>query len=157
MKKTLVMVLPFLLLFTGCAHWVSEQSRGLADRTITFSRLSDNPDAYRGRYVMLGGIIAAVQRGGEGTQLEVIQHDMDSRELPDESIPSGGRFLATTPLSLDPEKYEPGTMVSMVGEVTGRKVRLLEGREYFYPVIAIKEIHDIVIQQEMMWGYFGGI
>lgn len=154
MKKALAMV--FLLLLAGCAHWISPQSRDMVDRTITFNRLIDNPDAYRGKYVLLGGSIASVQRGGGGTQLEVIQHHMDSRELPDESVPSGGRFLATTPLSLDPEKYEPGTLVTMVGEVTGRKVQLLDGREYFYPVIAIREVHDIVIEQEKQWGYFGG-
>ena len=147
MKKRLIVVLPFLLLLTGCAHWISDRSRELADRSIVFSRLSETPDAYRGKYVMLGGTIAAIKRGGEGTRLEVIQHDVDSKGLPDESIPSGGRFLATTPAPLDPERYNPGTLVILVGKVTGREVHLLQGREYFYPVVAIEEIHDIVIQR----------
>jgi outer membrane lipoprotein len=157
MIKRLIAVLPFLLILTGCTHWISEQSRELADRTIVFSHLSETPDAYSGTYVMLGGTVAAVKRGRDGTQLEVIQHDVDSRDLPDESIPSRGRFLATTPASLDPERYEPGTLVTLVGKVTGREVHELQGREYFYPVVAIKEIHDIVIQQETEWGYFGGM
>jgi outer membrane lipoprotein len=94
----------------------------LADRRVVFGHLSETPDAYRGKYVMLGGTAAAVKRGKDGTQLEVIQHDVDSRNLPDESIASGGRFLATTPASLDPERYKPGTLVTLVGKVTGMKV-----------------------------------
>lgn len=157
MKKLFVMMLPFLLLLAGCTHWISEQSRGLADRTIDFSSLSKNPDGYTGKYVMLGGTIAAIQRGREDTQLEVIQRNIGCLELPDESIPSGGRFLVTTSVALDPEKFEPGTLVSMVGKVTGKKSQLLQGREYLYPVIAIKEIKDIDIPQQTEYGYFGGM
>ena len=106
---------------------------------------------------MLGGVIAAVTRGSEGTRLEVVQHAVGCTELPDESVHPEGRFLAVTPVTLDPEKFGPGTLVSMVGEVTGKKIQLLQGREYIYPVIAIKEISDIVIPQEAEYGYFGGM
>jgi outer membrane lipoprotein len=157
MIKRLIVVLPFLLILTGCAHLISEQSRELADRRVVLSQRIETPDAYRGKYVMLGGTVAGVKRGRDGTQLEVIQHDVDSRDLPDVSVPSGGRFLATTPASLDPERYEPGTLVTLVGKVTGREVHVLQGGEYFYPVVAIEEIHDIVIQQETEWGYYGGM
>jgi outer membrane lipoprotein len=155
MRKILFPILPLLLFLNGCTHWISEQSRALADPTITFSQLSANPDAFRGKCVMLGGIIAAITRDG-GTQLEVIQHAIDKWELPDESIHTGGRFLAATSVVLDPEKYEAGTLVTMVGEVTGRKVHVRQGQEHVYPVIAIKDIRDIVIPQESLWGYFGG-
>ena len=133
MRKLCMLLVPFLLILSGCTHWISEQSRGLVDPTISFSNLRDNPDASRGKYVMLGGVIAAVTRGSEGTQLDVVQHAVGCTELPDESIHSEGRFLAVTPVTLDPEKFEPGTLVSMVGEVTGKKVQLLQGRESNYP------------------------
>lgn len=157
MKKFLIMMLPFLLLLGGCAHWISEPSRALADRSISFSQLSKNPDGYIGKYVMLGGVIAAIKRGNEGTQIEVIQHTVGCTELPDESIHSEGRFWAATSVTLNPEKFEPGTLVSMVGEVTGKKTQSLQGREYIYPMIAIKEIRDIVIPQDAEYGYFGGM
>ncbi len=157
MRRLFVTMFPFLLILSGCTHWISEQSRGLADSTISFSYLKENPDCCRGKYVMLGGVIAEVKRGSDGTQIEVIQHAVGCTELPDESIHSEGRFLAVTPVTLDLEKFEPGTLVSMVGEVTGKKVQLLQGRDYIYPVIAIKEIRDIVIPQETEYGYFGGM
>lgn len=157
MRKLLFLTaIPFTLLITGCAHWISEPSRALADRNITFRELRESPDAYRGKNVMLGGIVTAFVRTKEGTQLEVEEHRLDSRELPDESIPSRGRFLATTPNALDPDEYAPGSLVSLMGVVEGEKTLARAGREHAYPVIAVKELHAIVIEQEMKWGAFGG-
>lgn len=139
MKRALILLLT-LLFVTGCAHYLSEQSRRLADRPITFGMLRQNPGGYRGKFVLLGGTVATVTLTQEGTRLNVIQHNVDSRELPDESIPSGGRFMAITPEALDPAIYKPGALVSMVGEVAGTQVEFLEDAAYSYPVIKVKEI-----------------
>jgi outer membrane lipoprotein len=157
MLKPYILIFPVLLFLGGCAHYLNEQSRAMVDRTVTFRQLQKNPEAFRGKLVMLGGIVAQVAHGREGVRLEIVEHRLDSRELPDETIPTRGRFLATTPEALDPGRYQPGTLVSMAGEVVGKMVQPLEGVEYTYPVIAIKEIHDIVIEQETRWGSFGGM
>ncbi len=156
MKATFVLALFLMLFISGCSHYISQQMRLSADRNITFGRLLEAPDAFRGRLVMLGGTVATIRRTREGTELEIIQHRLDSRELPDEAIPSGGRFLATTSAVLDPDRYGPGALVSLAGEIVGKRVQPLGGVAYTYPVIAIKEIHDIVIEQETHWGSFGG-
>ncbi len=147
MGRALILALFPLVFFTGCAHWISDQSRALADRTITFSKLRENPDAFRGKFVLLGGTVAAVARNAEGTSLEVIEYRLDSRELPDVVVPSRGRFLATTPESLDPAHFKPGALVSLMGEVVGAKVQPLEGVAYTYPVIAIREIRAIELPE----------
>lgn len=147
MRNELALLLTLFLLMTGCTHWISEQSRVVADRTVTFGHLRENPDLYRGKLVLVGGIVAAVARTGEGTQLDVIEYRLDSRELPDQVVPSRGRFLATTPEFLDPATFKPGALVSMMGEVAGKKVQLLGSAEYTYPVIAIKEIHAIELPE----------
>jgi hypothetical protein len=36
-----------------------------------------------------------------------------------------------------------GLLVSMAGEVSGKKVQLRDGEEYLYPVIAIKELRIV--------------
>ncbi len=146
MGKLAILVLPLLFLVTGCAHWISDQSRALADRTVTFSQLRANPDAYRGKFVMLGGTVAEVTSAGEVTWLDVIEHRLDSRELPDEVIPSRGRFLATSSESLDPAHFKPGALVSLMGEVTGAMVRK-DGGAYIYPVIDIREIRAIELPE----------
>ena len=134
MRKLLIAVLPLVFLVVGCAHQISNNSRALADRTITFAKLRENPDAYRGKFVVLGGVIAAVKDVQEGTQLEVVQHELDSRETPDETTISGGRFLAITPDILGISKCMPGTVVSLAGEIAGKKNQTLQGADYTYPV-----------------------
>ncbi len=156
MGNLLILVLPLVFLVAGCTHWIGDQSRALVDRSITFRQLRENPDAYRGKFVMFGGTVDEVTRTGEGTWLDIIEHRLDSRELPDEVIPSRGRFLATTSEPLDPVHFKPGVLVSMMGEVTGAKVRPLKGADYIYPVIAIREIHAIELPEihpEYDYGY----
>lgn len=143
MRKSLVIVLPLMLLSTGCTHLISEQSRGLADRTVTFGQLQDNPEAYRGKLVLLGGIIAAVTQAKGGTWFDIEEHRLDGLELPDAVTPSRGRFLAFYPGELDLSRYEPEALVTMMGEVTGKETRTLGWAEFTYPVIAIKEIQVI--------------
>jgi outer membrane lipoprotein len=143
MKRPLIYLLPLAFLITSCTHWIGAQSRALADRGITFSQLREDPDAFRGKLVLLGGVVVAATQTAEGTSLEVVEHRLDSRELPDQVMPSRGRFLATTPDRLDPAEYKKGALVSMMGEVAGKKVEQQDGTEYTYPVIAVREIHAI--------------
>jgi outer membrane lipoprotein len=154
MEKLRILAIAILLLCTGCTHYISEQSRALADRSITFDMLREDPDAYRGKFVMLGGTVATVTRTREGTQLEVVQYNTDSRELPDAVTPSGGRFLATTSEVLDPAIYKPGALVTMMGEVAGKKAHPLQGVLYTYPVIAVKEIRALKFEElsPRWWG-----
>jgi outer membrane lipoprotein len=141
MRKLFFLLLPLALLAAGCAHNLSDKSRALADPGVTFSMLRENPDAYRGKFVLLGGTIADASLTAEGIQLEIVQHDLDSREAPDETSTSGGRFLAITDKSLDLAKCRKERLVSLAGEVAGKKVGQFQGAEYTYPVITVKELH----------------
>ncbi len=141
MKKPLIFILSFLFLVSGCAHNISKSSLARVDPSVTFVKLLDDPDAYRGKFVILGGKIAAAKDNPEGTTLEVIQHDLDSRELPDETVVSGGRFLAFAPGPLNMTICRAGRLVSMAGIVAGKKIMPLKGKDYSYPVIVVKELH----------------
>ncbi|NIQ03209.1 MAG: hypothetical protein GWM98_24815, partial [Nitrospinaceae bacterium] len=50
-------LLALLLLCGGCAHAISESLRQSVDPHLLFSQLSENPEAYVGKKVMLGGTI----------------------------------------------------------------------------------------------------
>ena len=158
MRKLLLAVRPVVFLVTGCAHQISENSRALADRTIAFAKLREDPDAYRGKFVVLGGVIAAVKDVQEGTQLEVVQYELDSRETPDETSVSGGRFLAVTTDFLEMSTCKPGAVISLAGAVAGKQAQLLQGGEYIYPVIVIKELHFLKVGDEQFfrtWNPYG--
>lgn len=138
--RTPVAVMMILSLLTGCAHVIGKESLALVDREISFRMLNEHPGAYEGKYVLLGGIIAGVRNEASGGEMEIVQYALDSRGRPEGSESSGGRFLAQSNGFLDPLVYPVGIRVSLVGRVTGRKVLPLNGVEYAYPVVSIREI-----------------
>ncbi len=140
MNKLFILVLMALLL-SGCAHAISEESLRLVDQRLTFAELRQNPDAYIGKYVLLGGSIASVKNAKKGSEIEVLQTALDSSDMPEDTYYSGGRFIATTVDFLDPLIYKVGRKLTLVGEVTGKQVRAIDEVEYMYPAVAIRELH----------------
>ena len=144
-----------ILLLCGCTHLISEKSRMQADHSIIFESMRENPDAYKGKFVVLGGLVTGIKRVSEGFQIEVIEYRLDSEEMPDTSGRSGGRFLVILPPDTGPATFRPGMLVSMAGEVVGKVIKPLEGTEYTYPVLVAREIHIIVLPsgRSPMGGY----
>ena len=153
MRSPLVLVLLLLLCLSGCTHIISDKSLTLADRSISFGELRKDPDAYRGKFIILGGLITGIRQNKEGVQLEVIEYPLDSEEMPDTSAVPGGPFLVNLPPDVGYATFKPGLVVTMAGEVVGKAVRPLEKAEYIYPVLVVKEIHIIVRPQG---GYYRG-
>ena len=149
MRTPLALVFPLLLFLAGCTHIISDTSLGRADRSIEFGALRKDPDAFRGKFVILGGLVTGVRQTGEGVQLEVVEQPLDSEEMPDASAGSGGRFLVNLPPDVGYATFKPGVLVTMAGEVVGKAVKPLDNVEYTYPVIVVKEIHIIVPPRQM--------
>jgi outer membrane lipoprotein len=147
MKKLLILPLLAFLFLSGCAHVISEAARNQVDQSITFGKLRGNPEAFIGKNAMLGGIVVVAKNTKEGGQLEIVQFKLDELGFPIESSNSGGRFLATTPDFIDAMVYSPRRMVTIVGEVKGKKVLPLDEVDYTYPVISIKEIYAWKVQE----------
>ncbi len=141
MARYLLFTLLPLLLNTGCVCAISDDSRKLVDSTLTFSNVRENPDIWIGKYIMLGGLIANVKNTNEGGQLEVVQLKLDDNGIPEDAFSSDGRFVATSPNFLDNMIYKPGRLVTLVGEIKGKKISTLDEIKYLYPVIRIKEMH----------------
>jgi starvation-inducible outer membrane lipoprotein len=150
MKKLLLVTGSFLIALNGCTqNWISDQSRAQADRNISFDVLTENASSYQGKFVMLGGTIISIKHRHDGTQFLVSEHMLDKWGRPDETIPSGGIFLATTSMHLE---YMPGTLISMFGEVKGSETKLLNGVQYVCPIVSMRESHNIV---EAPWRFYG--
>jgi len=141
MKIAFLSVLAAFLI-TGCMPVFSDRTSRLVDPAVTFELVKKEPKAYVGKFVKVGGIIAATRNSGEGSQVEVVQFKLGwLDDIPDESYPSGGRFLAVTPDYLDNMVYKSGRPVAIIGEVKGEQTLPLDKIVYSYPVIAISEIH----------------
>jgi outer membrane lipoprotein len=140
MIRLLALFISFFII-SGCVHAISDEGLRLADRSLSFRTVRVNPDLYIGKHIIVGGTIAAVRNGKDGAELEVVQLDLDRTGMPEDAIRSGGRFLATSTDFLDNMIYSAGKMLTILGEITGKKTKKLEERDYSYPVLAIKEIH----------------
>lgn len=152
--RCLTFILTICVLLGGCAHVISKESRELVDSAITFNELKKNPEAYRGKVVMLGGIIAAVRNNNEGGEIEIVQYELDYRGRPDPSGMSAGRLLARSDKFLDPMVFLRGHRVTVVGRVDGLAKRFLDGVPYNYPVVTIRELQLLKPDQDSPYPAF---
>ncbi|MDD2335206.1 MAG: Slp family lipoprotein [Geobacteraceae bacterium] len=152
--RNMAILLALCSLLAGCAHVISKESMALVDTSITFRMVKENPGGYAGKYVLLGGIIAVVRNNSDGGEIEIVQHDLDSRGRPETSDMSAGRFLAHSNGFLDPLVFLTGLPISVVGRVEGDKTLPLDGIAYRYPVISIKEVRLLKPDQDSPYPVF---
>lgn len=138
---TRLILLGLILSLTACAPVISQEMRSRADTKIDVTRLFHDPDAYRGKTVILGGVIAAAQNLPEGTRIEVLQKPLNSRYIPEETDISQGRFLVIHDGYLDTAIYSSGRYITVAGEVIGAKTGTIGDMPYRYPLMKALEIH----------------
>ena len=125
----------------GCAHVVSPEMRQKAEGGPEFSAVLGNPDAYRGKTVIWGGIILDTINQEDSTLIKVLQTPLDIEGMPTGREYSRGRFLARIQGYADREVYLPESLITLAGEIAGKEV-LSEGDiQYAYPVLLVKEEH----------------
>lgn len=143
MKRTVLLLLfAVLILVSGCSHVMSEANLKLVEPSVTYTALAANPDAYVGTVVLVGGVIAEVRSSGDMYELEVSQLELLKNGVPDEESASGGHFLAVSSQLIYPAVYHPGQLVTLIGEVKGKKVQKLQDAEYSWPLIAVRELRQ---------------
>lgn len=141
MRDLLLFIITIAMIIPGCTRAISEQARKLVDTDATFIQLKESPEKYIGRNVMLGGRIASLRNTSEGSQLEIVNFNLSDNGLPEETFISQGRFLATTGDYLDGMIFRKGMLITLVGEIKGKKVQRLDEMEYIYPVVRMREWH----------------
>lgn len=125
----------------GCSHVISPEALNVVDPLVDFSRVKADPAAYRGKILLLGGLLVDTRVTREGTDLEVMLFTLDRWGRPLGVDTMGGRFIARTSRFLDPELFRAGLQVTLTGEVAGEEVRPLKGTDYHYPVFLVGELH----------------
>lgn len=139
--RLFLLVAAALLGAAACTTAVSKQSLGLVDSGITFEELRQEPERHVGRYLLLGGAIAAVRTSASGgSELEVVQFPTNNRGRITATDRSAGRFIAVDAAFRDPAIYRPGRLVTLVGQVAGSKSGRLGEVDYLYPVLTVHEL-----------------
>lgn len=143
MKKNILIVLFLIstLLFSSCGHVVPEELRNQVDRAVTSEILFKDPEAHKGKTVMLGGLILATANAKDATYIEVLERPLDGRGRPEDTDLSRGRFMIKYEGYLDPAIYTKGKLITAVGEVSGVIPGKIGEMEYKYPLITSKNLY----------------
>jgi outer membrane lipoprotein len=139
LQRSLLTVM--ILLMLGCMSVISRQALKEVDPNISFEQLQEDPEAFQGKTVLLGGNIIETKNLPDKTLLIVVQHALGLNKKPVSEDVSLGRFIISAPGFLDPAIYRTGRKVTVVGTVIGKDVRPLGELKYTYPVISKKELH----------------
>jgi outer membrane lipoprotein len=135
-------LLILFLFLTGCAHVISKDLRVKADPSLTFREVFQNPNAYQGKMVIWGGeIIKTINQKDGTTLIEIFQLPLSRRGEPNETYPSGGRFLILTEKYLDSYLFRRGRKITVAGEILGEEFRELGEMDYRYPLLSGKQIY----------------
>jgi starvation-inducible outer membrane lipoprotein len=108
------------------------------DQDLTFTQIQQSPDRYVGHLVLLGGEITSTTQLHGDTWIQVLQLPLYGLEAPWwDRTTSEGSFLATRKGSPDVQDIMPGTLVSIVGQVTGSRTAPNEQSNSAYPSLEI--------------------
>lgn len=143
MKQKIIIIpaLAALLWAGGCAPPFSRQALDQVDRSITFRELQSAPGRYKGKVIMLAGVIVNTKNTAGGTFIEVLQRPLDRQGRPRDTDMTEGRFIITSAEYLDSAVYYAGRLITVIGEVAGEKVQPLGDIQYRYPVVTATELH----------------
>jgi outer membrane lipoprotein len=138
----LITICGFTLLLSACLHPISSESRSVVDPELTLALIDQDPTAYLGRSLMLGGTIIALDDTEETKTVEVLEWRLNVLGEPYIPSDNAGRFLLVTRQHLPPELYTRGRLITLTGTIEGVETRqLLSGADQDYPVIRLSEIH----------------
>ena len=130
-----------VVFFLSCAHPVSQEIRKGLDPDIEFESLVNDPSPFLGKRVLFGGVIAVTRNTKNGTELEIVQKNLEAYGNLEAGDYSGGRFLFFNKGYLEPEIYASGRELIGVGKVTGQKLGKVGDYPYNFPVIEVEELH----------------
>ncbi len=142
MKKALLFSI-CLILF-ACAPVLNRDLMREGQRNPPLSALTANPDAFKEKLFILGGVIVETRFVQNGSQIEVLSLPVDGRGYPEEREHADGRFLAIYPREqglLDPVIFKKGRDVTLAGQFLEARKSKIDDLEYLYPVFEIRQIH----------------
>ncbi len=139
MRKIILLAVSLFVL-TSCASVLKKDLMREGIRDFSFRDLMSNPDAYKGKLFVLGGVIAQTTLADRDSVIEALYVPVDrAGYLKDISEPTM-RFLAVFPREqgiLDPLIYRRNRQITLAGTFMGLEQRKLEQMSYTYPVFRI--------------------
>lgn len=159
-RKVILVGVSLLLLSACTTSVVPSHLEDRVERDLTFLQVKKDPESYKGKIIVAGGVILSAKRLKEATRIEVLQLPLDQSLEPQEHLTdSEGRLLAFHQEFLDPATIPVGTRITLVGEV-GEVITLpLDEVTYDYVSLEIKSLtvwpHPLPRYRYRPYPYFG--
>jgi len=124
-----------VLIFSGCAI-VPAAIEGDNFSNLNPAQVAANAQAHQGSSVRWGGIITEIINNEQETWIEILALPLGDTGKPSRYRQNNyGRFLAKTKQFLDPEVYENGMRITVVGQIDGVTEGKVGKRDYSYPTV----------------------
>jgi len=94
-----------------------------------------------GQAVRWGGEIIKVEPQANQTCFEILARELDASARPFSRDPSGGRFIACRGGFYDPEEFQRGRDITVVGQLSGSERGKVGEFDYTYPRVAADAIY----------------
>lgn len=142
MQYAALSLLISIVFLVGCATYptappaISEAAPGPS-----VPQVRGNIEAFKGTRVRWGGEILSIKNQSRATWLEVLEYPLEDSGRPDSDEEARGRFFARMKEFLDPEIYERGREITVVGTIDESVTQRIGEHEYTYPVINVDAHH----------------
>ncbi len=127
------------LLISGCASIMSSDVLKGVDKGLTVELVQANPDAFKAKKVLWGGLIVRTTNLERVTEIEVLETPLAYNDVPTDGK-SRGRFIVRFNGYLDAAVYKEGEGITVAGVVAGTSVRKIGKMDYAYPVVTPIEL-----------------
>lgn len=139
LRSTLGFALATLL--TACASHIPDIIRNAPADAPSESEVRAHLNHHLGARVRWGGSIVNVENHAGESRIEIIARPLSKDGRPREGDHSIGRFLAAYPGFLDPEIYQKGRLLTVVGTIAGEEIHLIGQYRYPFPRVTIEALY----------------
>ena len=129
-----------IFLILGCAAGISQQARSQVTYNGSFAELQAAMDRHMGEIVILGGKVIETKGYPTFSEITVLQLPLGKKDRPQDGDRSDGRYLIRSEQFVDPAIYRQGSLLTVVGRLSGSEVRSIGEFQYVYPLVEAIEI-----------------
>jgi outer membrane lipoprotein len=151
----LVIIILTSTILLSCTPVIRKDLMESGSRSIPFAAMRSNPDSFKGKLFILGGIIVKTKVTDKASIVEAMYVPADKYgKLLDIEL-TNNRFRAVFPQEhgfLDPLIYRKGREITVAGEFTGTEPGKIDEMEYIYSVFEIRELY-LWDEREYYYGY----
>ena len=137
----LTMLILFMAAALSSCAVMSNQIRQEAQPAIPFKDLLQNPNAYIGKTVILGGYILDTMNVPNETLITVLETPLSYNEEPKSKDYSQGRFIIAYKGFLDPAVYKKDRMITVGGTFVGIVMKDVEKAPHAFPKIESRQLY----------------